>query len=60
MQYYEEFLHFFKKFEDLPEVAEANSSEDFFKDNMSSAYFQWAEIRESAEKLIYFNRYIGL
>jgi hypothetical protein len=57
LKYYEDFCRKFKQFRDLPEIAEANSSEDFFSDNLSSDYFQWAEIRESASKAIFFNRH---
>ena len=57
MKYYEDFVRKFKKFEDFPEIEQANPSEDFFVDNLSSGYFQWAEVRESPEKTIYINRY---
>ncbi len=56
MKYYEEFVRKFKRFEDFPEIEAANSSEDFFVDNLSSGYFQWAAIHQSADKTIYINK----
>jgi len=59
MQYYEEFVRKFKKYDDFTEIEHANNSEDFYTDNLSSGYFQWAEIRESSEKSIFVNRLTG-
>lgn len=57
--YLNEFIHQFKSYDDYPEIAQSNTSTDFFVDNLSSQFFQWKTISTTSGKQLYLNKITG-